>query len=312
MAGRTVEVPDHVRRVATLGGVAVLNSFVFAFGKADTLVNDLPPNFTRDRWRFQYVFAPGLGSKPVVQGPEQTAAVEGVLWSAPDVVLAMDRLTVEAMARVGLPALYISSKVSEEVTGAMRLLGEVFEQPETAEAYRALLDGTLARVERATATLPAERRPRVLMASPRRMALLRLEVAPWIAKVGATSIVDTGKFDGIFYFSTEQLIVWDPDVLIVDDWADRTAVLADPKLGGLKAVKSGRIYVSPAGAHLWGHQTTELPLMMLWMAKTLHPDLFPDLDLAAEAERFYAEFYRVHLTPGQIGEILAGWGAARK
>lgn len=68
MAGRSVSVADHIGKVVTLGPVPVINSFVFAFGEANTIVNGLPPNFrTSSRWKYQEVFAPGLALKLVFQ-----------------------------------------------------------------------------------------------------------------------------------------------------------------------------------------------------------------------------------------------------
>ena len=42
MAGRTVTLPAHIERVAAVGSVPVIHSFIFTMGKADTIVNGMP------------------------------------------------------------------------------------------------------------------------------------------------------------------------------------------------------------------------------------------------------------------------------
>ena len=41
MAGRTVQLPEQINRVVTLGSLPVLNSFVFTMGEGRTLINGL-------------------------------------------------------------------------------------------------------------------------------------------------------------------------------------------------------------------------------------------------------------------------------
>jgi iron complex transport system substrate-binding protein len=46
-------------------------------------------------------------------------------------------------------------------------------------------------------------------------------------------------------------------------------------------------------------------LLVEYMSKTLHPDLFADLDMAAEVQDFYRTFFGYPLTYGQAEKILA-------
>jgi iron complex transport system substrate-binding protein len=58
------------------------------------------------------------------------------------------------------------------------------------------------------------------------------------------------------------------------------------------------------GAHLWANRTSELPLMILWAARVIHPERSGGLDLEREIGDFYARFYRVRLDRGEIASIL--------
>ncbi|MDD3852209.1 MAG: ABC transporter substrate-binding protein, partial [Syntrophomonadaceae bacterium] len=62
----------------------------------------------------------------------------------------------------------------------------------------------------------------------------------------------------------------------------------------------------PMGAHVWAHRTAEQPLMLMWAAKTFHPETFKDLDLEQEVKDYYKKFYSKTLNKEQVKEILSG------
>jgi len=41
----------------------------------------------------------------------------------------------------------------------------------------------------------------------------------------------------------------------------------------------------------WDYPSPQACLGLVWLAKALHPELFPNLDPLKEADRFYQEFY---------------------
>ena len=77
MAGRRVTLPGQVKRIVTLGPVPVLNSFIFALGEGEKIVNGLPGSFARSpRYRYQTLFAPSLAHEPDLQGnPRQDGSI---------------------------------------------------------------------------------------------------------------------------------------------------------------------------------------------------------------------------------------------
>jgi len=305
MGGRAVEVPDVVARVATIGPVPVLNSFVFALGEAASLVNALPPNLGGPRWRLQYVIAPRLKSLPVLQSG-QGPSVEGVLEAAPDVVLTMDLSTVDLLARTKIPTLYLSWQQPDDVKAAMRLLGGLYGRTDDAESYCRYFDETLARVGARVDGLSDRQRPRVLYASLKRMTQPHRIAEWWIAKAGGKSVTDNGRTGEAFNFSIEQVLAWNPEVMIVSTADEVADAYADPRLAAVSAIRSHRVHAIPMGVHLWGNRTVEQPLTILWTAKVLHPELFGDLSVADEVRDFYARFFRTTLGNADLDAILEG------
>ena len=305
MAGDTVTLPTKVERVATIGAVPVLNSLIFAVGEGRRIVNSLPDFARKPRWSYQAVVAPHTVGLPQLQNADRTPNVEALLRAAPDAVLTMDRASAESLRRAGLPALYIAWRQPEDVKAAVRLLGELFGRPAEAERYAADFDATLGRVA-APLRREAPARPRVLYFSPATLTQPHLVVEWWIRTAGGESVTDDGRTMESRSFTLEQLLAWNPDILIVAGYEEAEAVRREPRYAGLKAVRAGRVLVAPCGAHTWGNRTAEQPLTVLWAAKQFHPALFADVDLVAETRRFYRTHFATDLSLAQAREILDG------
>ena len=305
MAGRAVRLPDKIGRVGTIGPVPVLNSFVFAMGEAASIANNLPPNLGSPRWRFQYVVAPGLASRPVIQ-TGQAPNIEGVIEASPDVVLTMDRPTIDLLGRTHVPTLYLSWQKPGDVKAVMHILGELYHKEDTADAYSRYFDQTIDKVGSRVDGLRDDQRPRVLYADLRRMTQPHKIAERWIAKAGARSVTDDGRIGEAFNFSIEQVLAWNPEVIIVTSASEIADAYADVRLANVSAIKNKRVYAIPMGVHVWGNRTVEQPLTVLWAAKLFHPDLFADVTIEDEVRSFYATFFKTDLSREDIGTILAG------
>ncbi len=303
MTGRVVALPDTVSRIITLGPVPVLNGFLFAFGEQNAVINGLPPELTR---RFQYVFAPGLAGKPIVQGAEKGLAIEEIVGLKPDLILTMDMITAQTLEKLGLPVVFLKWTAPEDVKALMVLLGDVLGKRQAADDYGRYFDQTLERVSKTLGLIDEGRRPRVLYVNFRRLTQPHRIAEWWIAKAGGRSLTDDGRAQESVTFSLEQMLAWDPEVVIVADRGEAELVLQDPRLQSLSAVRNKCVHVAPAGAHLWANRTVEQPLTVLWAATILHPEKFTLEALRDEMTAFYERFFHVHLSREQIDEILAG------
>ncbi|RFC36604.1 MAG: iron complex transport system substrate-binding protein [Candidatus Nitrotoga sp. SPKER] len=305
MAGNSVTVPERVERIATIGAVPVLNSLIFAIGEGRSIVNGLPEFAKKPRWGYQTVFAPHIALLDSLQNHDRTANIESVLRVAPDVVLSMDRITTDALRRAGLPALYLNWRQPGDIKAAVRLLGQLFHKPEAAERYAKYFDTILAQVSQKLRN-GASARPSVLFFSPATLTQPHLVAEWWIRSAGGESVTNDSRSVESRSFTMEQLLAWNPDIMIVSGYEEADAIRREPRFSGLKAVRAGKILVAPCGAHTWGNRTAEQPLTVLWAAKQFHPKLFADIDLMVETRRFYHEFFGITITQSQATEILAG------
>jgi iron complex transport system substrate-binding protein len=303
MDGRSVTLADKISRIITIGPVPVLNGFLFAFGEQKAIVNGLPRELAR---KYQYVFAPDLQGKPIVQGAEKGLTLEEIIGLKPDIILTMDRVTVQTLEKLGLPVVFLKWTAPTDVKTLMALLGNILDKKEVADDYANYFDQALERVSQALGSVPNVERPRVLYVNFRRLTQPHRIAEWWIPRAGGRSLTDNGRAEESTTFSLEQMIAWDPEVLIVNDRGEAELILTDPRLHNMSAVRERRVYVAPAGAHLWANRTIEQPLTVLWAATIFHPEKFSQESLRNEMAAFYERFFHISLAREQIDEILAG------
>lgn len=105
----------------------------------------------------------------------------------------------------------------------------------------------------------------------------------------ASDLKDKGWAD----ISYEQLIAYNPDVIVVIPEADYTKedVMKDSRLTGVNAVKNGQVYEMPSSFEAWDSPVPSGILGCMWLSSALHEELYPFDEFKEEAAEFYREFY---------------------
>ncbi len=107
--------------------------------------------------------------------------------------------------------------------------------------------------------------------------------------------------------SLEQVLLWNPEVIITIDQDFAAAVRTDPAWASVAAVRAGRVHLSPKLPFGWVDFPPSVNRLigLWWLAKVLYPDLFPE-DLRALTRDFYRQFYHVTVSDAQLDHVLAG------
>lgn len=110
--------------------------------------------------------------------------------------------------------------------------------------------------------------------------------------------------------SLEQLMQWQPDVIVTID----RNFYATLKKGGvwrkLDAVKNKRFYLAPAGQFGWlDHPPSVNRLLgMIWMQRLLYPEAISDARFRSEIQAYYQLFYGYSLGNDELTHLLGeGW-----
>ena len=130
-------------------------------------------------------------------------------------------------------------------------------------------------------------------------------VTDWIALAGGVNVAAANGVDGMFIDVTqEELMQWDPDIIICRDAATKDEYYNDPTLSSLSAVQNDRVYVNPKSVYTWCVRSADEAIQPLWAATVIQPELFSDIDMTEETRAFHAEFYGLDLTDAEINAIL--------
>lgn len=306
MVGREVVVPAVIEKIGTLGSVPVVNGFVELVGAGDRICNNLPPNFRKnDTWKYQFEFAPQLMDCPNFEESGEIL-FENILQTGPDVCIVMEQAKAEQLQEKGIATICLSWTDNEDVKDAVELLGAVLGCEEQAAAYVAYFDETVERAAQLTAGLKDDEKRRVLAGVVPNLEYPLLIGEWWLEKAGAKSVTANGRTDEVYYvnYSVEDLLKWDPEVIITNRSSHIPTIYEDKQFQGLTAVIDGEVYASPCVAHIWANRTVEQPLMIFWAVNKIYPELFGEEDLAAEIKGFYSTFFGYEMTDEQVDAII--------
>ena len=307
MAGRTVTLPADIQSIATFGSIGVINAFVELMGDGDKIVNDMTASFTKsDKWALQYEFAPQIKGAPVLQGPDGEIRMEEVLNLNPDLCLVMSKDLIEPLESNGLNVVYFEWKQTDDVKKAVTLMGEALGKQDVAEDYLQYFDDMVAEAGEKTGSLTEDEKRTVLYGNVDQLTQPHVIAEWWIETAGGISVTkDAWDEKGSkCVYTQEDLLQWDPDVMLTTDASIKKNLSEEPLYADLKAVKSGEIYTVPTVAHVWGNRTVEQPLTVFWAMHKLYPDLESRDDLAEKISYFYSHFFKTELSSEQIDKII--------
>ncbi|HNR03536.1 MAG TPA: ABC transporter substrate-binding protein [Bacillota bacterium] len=306
MAGRQVTIPGEIKSIATFGSVGVLNAFVELMGSGDLLCNQMPARFTKsDKWKMQYEFAPQIKDAPLLANSNDELLLEEVLKLQPDLCITMTKETAEQLGENGIPCIYLEWKQTEDVKAAVNLMGEILKKEDIAEDYLAYFDSMVQEASDLTAKLTDEDKKTVLYGNVTNLTQPHVIAEWWIDVAGGISVTNDGKTTGQSReYTQEELLLWDPDIIIVTERDMIDKIKEDKLYTDVTAVKAGSIYYIPTVAHTWGNRTVEQPLTVFWTLNKLYPELVSDNMLAEKVSYFYSHFFKYDLTPQQISEII--------
>jgi iron complex transport system substrate-binding protein len=312
-AGRAITIPEKVDRIFPAGPPAAILLY--------TLAPELLLGWTRSPEPGQCAFL-GLGAcdKPEVgrlTGRGNTTNLEVLLNLKPDLVLDVGTINdtyVSLATRVqeqsGIPYALLDGRF-DAVVPLYRKLGELTHRPDQAEALARFADETIKTIKSRIDTVSEAQRPRVYYGrGPNGLETglggsINVETIEFL---GAHNVAAERR-GGLATVSVEQVLAWNPEVIITIEPAFAATVRTDPVWAPIKAVQTARIYLSPRLPFGWVDFPPSVNRLigLWWLAKAFYPDKFPE-DLRPLTREFYRRFY--HMTPSdeQIDNVLSGQG----
>jgi iron complex transport system substrate-binding protein len=104
----------------------------------------------------------------------------------------------------------------------------------------------------------------------------------------------------------EQLILWDPDIIIFAPDGAYSNVASNEAWQQLEAIKNDRFYEVPMGPYNWigSPPSVNRYMGMIWITQLLYPEQ-AQYDLFEETAKYYELFYHCELTKEQYAALVA-------
>ena len=317
MAGRKVTVPDPAEIETVFPTDPTAGIFLYTLVPDRLLgwnyeLNDTEKSIIPEK----YHDLPNFGMGDAIN-------YEAVIAAGPDLVFVVgalndktadqaDRLT----ESLGIPAVVVDNSLKAS-PDAYRFMGELFGVQKEAEALASYAERTLADI--AAIKIPEEEKVRMYYGNGEDA----METAPAgsdhgqiIDMTGALNVADLELGDGSrVQISLEQLLAWDPDVIVVNGEPKanvsgrQTAekILNDPDFASLKAVRNGQVYGTPGAPFSWVDRPPGPNRLVgiRWLSGLIYPDAL-GFDVDEEVCEFFRLFYHVELTEEQLAALYDG------
>lgn len=315
MAGRTVVLPDIVGTVFPTDPTAGIYLYTLAPDKMLGWNYDLN-SIEKSIIPEEYHDLPNFGMGDAIN-------YEAVIAAGPSVVLVVGAINESAIdvsdkleESLGIPVVMVDNRL-ESTPEAYRLMGEWFGVEEKAEELAAYAERTFTEV--AAMDIPQEDRVRIYYGNGENA----LETPPagstrgqFIERAGAINVADL-EFDGeaMAQISLEQLLAWDPDVIVVNGEpkssisGSQTAekILNDPDWASLKAVQGEQVYGTPNAPFSWVDRPPgpNRLIGIRWLSGLIYPDAL-GFDVDKEVIEFFRLFYHTDLTDEMLTKLYDG------
>lgn len=318
MAGRKVTVPtaENIESVFSAGPVAAIFLYMVAPDKLlgwNYELNDVEKSIILDK----YQDLPNFGMGDAVN-------YEAVIAANPTIAINSGKIN-DAMVSdcdvlsesLGIPVVAVDNELNNSAE-AFRFMGELLGVEDHAEELAQYAEQVFTDIN-VLSDIPEEKKVSVYFGNGEDS----LETAPRgsqhaqiLDAINAVNVADLELGDGSrVQISAEQLLAWDPDVIVVngEPKADKSGssaaedILSNPDYASLKAVQDQKVYGTPNAPFSWVDRPAgpNRLIGMRWFSALIYPE-YIKCDINEEIHKFFDLFYHVDLSDEQLENVLKG------
>lgn len=318
MAGRKVTVPtaENIESVFSASPVAAIFLYMVAPDKLlgwNYELNDVEKSIILDK----YQDLPNFGMGDAVNYEAVIAANPTIAINSGKINDAMVSDCDALSESLGIPVVAVDNELNNSAE-AFRFMGELLGVEDHAEELAQYAEQVFTDIN-ALSDIPEEKKVSVYFGNGEDS----LETAPRgsqhaqiLDAINAVDVADLELGDGSrVQISAEQLLAWDPDVIVVngEPKADKSGssaaedILSNPDYASLKAVQDQKVYGTPNAPFSWVDRPAgpNRLIGMRWFSALIYPE-YIKCDINEEIHKFFDLFYHVDLSDEQLENILKG------
>lgn len=318
MAGRKVTVPaaENIESVFSAGPVAAIFLYMVAPDKLlgwNYELNDVEKSIILDK----YQDLPNFGMGDAVNYEAVIAANSTIAINSGKINDTMVSDCDALSESLGIPVVAVDNELNNSAE-AFRFMGELLGVEDHAEELAQYAEQVFTDIN-ALSDIPEEKKVSVYFGNGEDS----LETAPRgsqhaqiLDAINAVNVADLELGDGSrVQISAEQLLAWDPDVIVVngEPKADKSGnsaaedILSNPDYASLKAVQDQKVYGTPNAPFSWVDRPAgpNRLIGMRWFSALIYPE-YIKCDINEEIHKFFDLFYHVDLSDEQLENVLKG------
>ncbi|MCP4720532.1 MAG: ABC transporter substrate-binding protein [Desulfobacteraceae bacterium] len=299
--GNTVIVPNRIRKVANLWNSA--NEILVQLGAGDIFVGGSV--YLKKRPWMTRIFPKAQDVAIISQGG--VANVEAVLGLDPDFTISVAGRA-DLLIEIGEPVIQLTGgKTIEDLFKQIGIIAEALgpEYQKNAELFFGHCKKNLNYVIQKTADIPYNEQMTVLHGSTSSTVIDNSLSGDLLKKLNMKNAFPNTNSSTISY---ENILKANPDIIIVATgrYKEYEKFMTDPIYADIKAIKHNRVFINPSGMFFWDAYSGEIALEILWLAKTIYPEKFKELNLNKEVKNFYRFYFDFCMSDDEVAYLLAG------
>lgn len=318
MAGRKVTVPtaENIESVFSAGPVAAIFLYMVVPDKLlgwNYELNDVEKSIILEK----YQDLPNFGMGDAVNYEAVIAANPTIAINSGKINDAMVSDCDALSESLGIPVVAVDNELNNSAE-AFRFMGELLGVEDHAEELAQYAEQVFTDIN-VLSDIPEEKKVSVYFGNGEDS----LETAPRgsqhaqiLDAINAVNVADLELGDGSrVQISAEQLLAWDPDVIVVngEPKADKSGssaaedILSNPDYASLKAVQDQKVYGTPNAPFSWVDRPAgpNRLIGMRWFSALIYPE-YIKCDINEEIHKFFDLFYHVDLSDEQLENVLKG------
>lgn len=313
-AGREVKVPKDIKKIAPSGAVAQVMLYSLAPDKLVGLANPISAE-AKPYLLKEVQELPTFGQ---FYGKNSNLNMEALSAAGPQVIIDIGeaKKTVKEdmdllQKQIGIPVVFIEASL-EDSSSAYHKLGELLDMKKEADERAAYTDQMMKQAAQVKQAVTEENQKSVYLASgtdglsTNASGSFQAQVLDVVGAKNAAVGVEVSSKGGGTIVSLEQIMQWNPDVILADSQSLYEMILNDEAWKELNAVKEKKVYRIPNEPYSFFSSPPSINRLLGidWLDHLLYAKETKS-DLKEQIKQYYQLFYHTELTDKQMEQILA-------
>lgn len=311
-AGREVVIPIEIKTIAPSGPLAQIVLFTACPDKLAGIATDFPKDANK------YVNEKYLGLPKFGQfyGKNANLNMEALIKASPDIIIdigEMKKTVVKDMDdlqnQLGIPVIFVEANLSN-MDKTYNILSDLIGEEEYLNNLSKYCEGVISKADSINKSLKNQEKKSIYIAlgkeglNTNAAGSFQGQVADI---VGAENVanVEIASAGGGTQVSIEQILLWQPDVIITDTDELYNRITTDAVWKDIKAVKEKKVFKIPSALYsfMGNPPSVNRIIGIQWLGNLLYPEKY-SMDISREVKNFYKEFYHIDLKDDEISNII--------